>query len=293
LTCEIISDEMVDLFAMDKLRPSDEFVSHLNACPACRDRLEEAREWAAEIRKLRGGTPRQPVSACQFAASFRLSPIRPGSWDSCQYRGESYSQRGFCMFSGLSGSQPQPSAGDRIVVHLNAKLRSMDRGDHFEAPLDAALRTTGRGAVSGAGTRVEESGEINSCDIELLVRGSSDEVLQFIVVTLEDLGAPKGSMLIVVDSGVDLPLGKTEGIAVYLNGTDLPAEIYETCDSNFISSEFSRLLGTQGRVLSYWQGPTETAFYMYGPSSASIRACLERFLAAYPLCQKCRITQIA
>jgi len=185
------------------------------------------------------------------------------------------------------------SAQQIVIVHLNAKLRPMDRGEHFEDPLDTALRMAGRGEVSGDGTRLEKSGEIESCNIEVLVPESSEDVVHFIVATLEDLGAPKGSKLTVADSGSLRPFGKAEGIAVYLNGTDLPAETYKACDSDFVSSEFGRLLGTEGRVLSYWQGPAETAFYMYGPSSQSMRARLEGFLATYPLCQKCRITQIA
>jgi hypothetical protein len=198
------------------------------------------------------------------------------------------------MFGGLPGTTPQQSATSQtIVVHLNAKLRPMDRGEHFENPLDAVLRRTGRGKVTGGGTLQEKSGEIASCDIELLVTGASDESLQFIVVTLEELGSPKGSKPTVLASGVECALGKAEGIAVYLNGTDLPAEIYETCDSSFVSSEFDRLLGSEGRVLSYWQGPRETAFYIYGRSSADMRARLDGFLATHPLCQKCRIIQVA
>ena len=178
-----------------------------------------------------------------------------------------------------------------VIAQINAKLRPMDRGEHFEDPLDTALREAGRGEVSGGGSMLEKSGEISFCDIEISVPEETEEVLNFIAATLEDLGAPKGSKLTVGTS--ERPLGRAEGIAVYLNGTDLPEDIYTSCDLNFVFSEFARLLGKEGRVLSYWQGGTETALYMYGPSFDEMKTRLEGFLASYPLCQKCRVAQIA
>lgn len=82
-------------------------------------------------------------------------------------------------------------------------------------------------------------------------------------------------------------------MAVYLNGSELPDEVYTNCDSNFVYSEFERLLDGTGRVLSYWQGQTETAFYMYGQSFQEMRRLLAEFMATYPLCAKARVEQIA
>ena len=100
-------------------------------------------------------------------------------------------------------------------------------------------------------------------------------------------------MLRVDTSGAQHALGKAEGLAVYLNGTDLPAETYKSCDSNFVYSEFDRRLAGEGRVLSHWQGPTETALYMYGGSFAAMKQRIEPFIASYPLCERCRIAQVA
>jgi hypothetical protein len=93
--------------------------------------------------------------------------------------------------------------------------------------------------------------------------------------------------------GEELPFGINEGLAVYLNGTDLPDEVYAECDSNFVYSEFNRLLGPAGKVHSHWQGPTETALYMYGPSFEAMKSRLANFLDSYPLCQRARVVQIA
>ena len=45
---------------------------------------------------------------------------------------------------------------------------------------------------------------------------------------------------------------------------DLPDETYRDCDVDVVYSEFNRLLTGIGSVHSHWQGPTETALYVYG-----------------------------
>lgn len=198
------------------------------------------------------------------------------------------------MLGRLFGKKaPIAPKGEMVIVQLNARLQPMHRGEFFEDPLDAVLKKLRRGEVSGGGTRMSETGEIEHCDIELTLPDTSPEALQSVVSALQDLGAPKGSKLRVAESGTDIDFGRTEGLAVYLNGTDLPDETYDTCDSDFVYGEFDRLLQGEGRVLSYWQGPTETAFYMYGGAFERMRARLADFLATYPLCQKCRVVQVA
>ncbi|MBN3492959.1 hypothetical protein [Vibrio neptunius] len=84
-----------------------------------------------------------------------------------------------------------------------------------------------------------------------------------------------------------------EGLAIYLNGTDLDPEVYANSDSNYVYSELDRLTYDYGKVYSYWQGPKETAFYLYGTSFAQMKLQISELVTSYPLCQKCRIEQIA
>lgn len=196
------------------------------------------------------------------------------------------------MFKNIFGKKPS-SKTEMVTLQLNAKLQPMHRGEFFEDPLDDKLKAESLGEVSGGGTMLEESGEIQYCDIELSLAETTDEAIGKLVAALESLGAPKGSKLRVVSSSAERSLGKAEGIAVYLNGTDLPVTTYESCDSNFVYSELERLLEGKGRVLSYWQGPTETAFYMYGDSFKEMNESIAGFLASYPLCEKCRVVQVA
>jgi hypothetical protein len=180
-----------------------------------------------------------------------------------------------------------------ITAQLNARLMPLDRGAIFEDPLDQALQDLGIGRVDGGGTMQNKSGEIDFCDIALETRDLSDPTLTKIVEVLESLGAPKGSKLQFGDPKSEIKFGYYEGLAVYLNGADLPDEVYKTSDVNFVYSEFNRLTDGKGRIFSHWAGPTETALYLYGPSFADMQEAIAAFLSTYPLCQRCRVVQIA
>lgn len=180
-----------------------------------------------------------------------------------------------------------------LVVTLNARLRPMDRSEIFEDPLDASLQEAGLGEVSGGGTQVAKNGEVTSCDVEISVNGDLQTAIDHILERLGKQGAPKGSKLRVCDTGAETPLGWTEGLALYLNGTDLPDEVYGSCDVNVVVREIESLLEGKGFLLSYWEGPTETALYFYGPSFEYMQARMQGFLASYPLCAQSRVEQIA
>jgi len=179
-----------------------------------------------------------------------------------------------------------------IVARLNDRAQPMDRGELYEDPLFDALDEAGLGEVSGGGTLMAKNGEIEYCEIEIMANDASAATTKKIIATLEKLGAPKGSKLM-IEGQKDTPFGKTEGLAVYLNGTDLPDKVYQECDSNHVYTEFNRLLGKEGKIHSHWQGPTETALYMYGKSFKTMKERLAKFIATYPLCAKARLVKIA
>jgi hypothetical protein len=45
-------------------------------------------------------------------------------------------------------------------------------------------------------------------------------------------------------------------------------------------------------VVSHWDGPRETALYLYGRSAETMLARIRSFLDTYPLCQKAWIVTI-
>ena len=65
------------------------------------------------------------------------------------------------------------------------------------------------------------------------------------------------------------------------------------CDVNEVYDEINRRLGDRGTIQGYWQGPTETALYLYGHSAEEMRDLISGYMAEYPLCQRARVVRIA
>jgi hypothetical protein len=186
-----------------------------------------------------------------------------------------------------------PAVGETVIARLNLRARPVDRGQAFEDPLDEILQAAGTGRVTGGGTTLGEEGEIEFCDLEITLSEATGAVLGALRAALEGLGAPKGSKLIWNDGANELAFGTCEGLAVYLNGTDLPDRVYEECDLDLVYEELGKLAGGEGRIVSYWQGPTETALYLYGQSADAILARIRPFLDSYPLSQQARTVKLA
>ncbi|MDA0117493.1 hypothetical protein [Vibrio sp. T11.5] len=190
------------------------------------------------------------------------------------------------------GSRPEPEP-EYIVATINARIQPMHRAEIYEDPLDEILSKNSIGEVSGGGTLQSQSGEIEHCDVVIQVNNSSRETVEVIRSSLENIGIPKGSKLKIETTNSEREFGTLEGLAIYLNGTDLDPEVYANSDSNYVYSELDRLTYGHGKVYSYWQGPKETAFYLYGTSFAQMKLQISELVTSYPLCQKCRIEQIA
>jgi hypothetical protein len=179
-------------------------------------------------------------------------------------------------------------------ARLNARLRPLDRGDRYEDPLQEALQKNGWAAVSGGGTMQGENGEIVYCgvDIDLF---DVDKAVPFICECLARHGAPRGSILQYQANGeaCEVPFGFLQGLAVYLNGTDLPAEVYRNCDVNHVYGEINRLLGSRGGIQSHWQGRSETALYLYGYAVDEMQGLIQPLMSTYPLCARARYATVA
>lgn len=180
-----------------------------------------------------------------------------------------------------------------VVVTLNARLEPVDRGD-IEDAFDSAMAKHGHGArVVGGGTMLAPNGEISQCDIEIELDDPSDAMIKLVIGTLNAMLAPKGSRMMIPEGNRVIEFGSLEGLALYLNGTELPDAVYRDCSANHVFEECQRLLEGVGHVSSSWQGASETALYMYGPDFTAMRQRIEPFVGSYPLCEKARIEQIA
>jgi hypothetical protein len=194
------------------------------------------------------------------------------------------------MFSKLFGKKKEP---EYIVVNVNARVQPLHRGEIYEDPLDKIIQEMDIGTVTGGGTLLSKSGEIENCDIEIEVHSSCQDTIDKLKKAIVQIGIPKGSTINIEKTGEKIEVGNKEGLAIYLNGSDLEPEVYESSDINFVIEEVTKLINGLGSIESHWEGSTETALYLYGNSFDELSKSIGDFIADYPLCQKCRVVQIA
>ena len=193
------------------------------------------------------------------------------------------------MLSSIFGSKKE----EYIVIKLNGKLRPMHRHQLYEDPLQDYLVRNGIGSIEGGGTFQSQTGEVESCDIEVLLSQPSKKAIPSIQAARKRLGLPKGSLLKIESTEQEIPIGNKEGLALYINGSELSPDTYQNCDINVVIETIDSGFKGTGRYESFWEGPSETALYFYGNSFLEMKESMKDFLSEYPLCHKCRITQSA
>ena len=114
---------------------------------------------------------------------------------------------------------------------------------------------------------------------------------EIIADKIEDIGVPKGSFILGKD--INIPVGTIEGLALYINGVELPEEVYQNCNIGVVIDTITTLLDSSGSCYSYWDGAVYTALYFYGDSFDGMKEKIQDFLNEYPLCQKCWVERIA
>ena len=173
-----------------------------------------------------------------------------------------------------------------LVARLYEHIEPLDRGTRYEDPLDAALRQRGLGEVTGGGSQLTETGEIEFADIEMQV-GNMDDALPVIVASLEESGAPIAAELI-GDAGVVRRFGRQQCLAVYLDGATLPDEVYAELDFDAVIDQLTTAAG-EGSFHGFWQGPEETGLFFFGADAEAMFARVEPVLRALPIGQNARV----
>jgi hypothetical protein len=199
-------------------------------------------------------------------------------------------------FFGCGRSSSPAPKDNRIsaTAEFNHKIGPIDRGERYEDPLEEALSAHGYGETDGGGTMLSKEREVVYIDVHMFL-SSPDTSIPFVTKFLEDRGAPKGSKLKIFqdDNGIrEIPFGRREGFAIYLDGINLPAEIYAQCDINVVVGEIDKRLKGHGEIEAHWQGPTETALYVYGDANAVMKPLIDDFIASHPLCKGARIVDL-
>jgi hypothetical protein len=192
---------------------------------------------------------------------------------------------------GLFKQKPDPRPA--VTLHLAARLQPVHRGEVFEDPLDAWLREHGLGDICGGGSEFLPEHGVLSCDIELRLNDAGEAALAKLAERVRSLGAPAGSKLIVHASGREIAAGANQGLAVHLNGAELPDSVYESCSLEDAIEVLSAALAHRGKFMSFHHGERETSLYFYGASYADMREALAPAVASYPLCHGARLERIA
>ena len=172
-----------------------------------------------------------------------------------------------------------------LTLNLDARLEPKER-----FYLEDALQENDAGEVTGGGSVLKEDMEIVRCAVDI-VFDQDEKSLEWLTALINSMGIPKGSLIEGVDPPVEV--GTLEGLAVYLNGVDLPEEVYKKCDVNYVIERLSEAVKPIGAMYSSRRLSEYTALYFYGTSCSAMREKMEEFISTYPLCQKCRIEQIA
>lgn len=175
-----------------------------------------------------------------------------------------------------------------ITLELNARLQPLHRGEIFEDMFEEMFERFGIGEITGAGTFQMATGEVEKCDISMAV--FKNKLNPFISLLKRIDIIPTGSKLII--NGEETPIGTAQGMAIYLNGTDLDEEVYKNNDINQLIQQLDNALDNIAQRLSHWEGPAETALYYYGKDYIKMKKAILPVLKKHPLGQKSRSIKI-
>lgn len=175
-----------------------------------------------------------------------------------------------------------------VLARMYEHIEPIDRGDRYEDPLQATLEKMGIGRITGGGSQLDELGGITFADVEIEL-ANLDEALRIVADALEAAGAPQGSELIQAsDNRVLREFGKLQCLAIYLDGTSLPDEVYADLDFEAVVEAIGAAAGDDS-YRGFWQGPEETGLFLFGPDAEAMFARVEPVLRRLPIGQNARV----
>ena len=82
---------------------------------------------------------------------------------------------------------------------------------------------------------------------------------------------------------------RLDRIASYLNGTDLPLEVYASSDPNELIGLLATAWAQRAASSPTGKARARRALYLYGRSAPRMRELIEGVLASHPLAQRSRL----
>jgi hypothetical protein len=179
-----------------------------------------------------------------------------------------------------------------VLARITEQVEPIERGDRYEDPLDAFLSEHKLGQVTGGGSQLSETGEIEFADIEIELV-NLDDALIMVVKKLEAMGAPFGSSIQFAseDGRAPLAFGTYEQLTIYLDAVGLPDDVYDALDFDELSGELSARVerDASGQARSVWTGDTETALHLAGPSADALEHVVRAMWKTTPVFQNARL----
>jgi hypothetical protein len=175
-----------------------------------------------------------------------------------------------------------------VIARLYEHIGPIDRGERYEDPLRAVLESRSLGQVTGGGSQLNELGGIEFADLEIEL-ADLDGAVRVVTETLEQAGAPHGAELIdAADGRVLTEFGLQQCLAIFLDGTSLPKEVYADLDFDAVVLEIASAAGDES-FRGAWQGPDETGLFYFGPDAEAMFGRVEPVLGRLPIGQNARV----
>jgi hypothetical protein len=175
-----------------------------------------------------------------------------------------------------------------VIARFHEHIEPIDRGERYEDRLQAVLDETNVGRVTGGGSQLNELGGIDYADVEIELQNLEDAV-RIVSEALKKSGAPQGSELIhATDDRVLRQFGTNQCLAIYLDGTSLPDDVYAELDFDAVVSEIGAAAGPDS-YHGCWQGPEETGIFFFGSDADDMFARVEPVLRRLPIGQNARV----
>jgi hypothetical protein len=175
-----------------------------------------------------------------------------------------------------------------VLARMYEHIEPIDRGGRYEDPLQEALEAKNLGRVTGGGSQLNELGAIEHADVEIEL-ADLDDAAALAVAALERAGAPQGSELIdLSNSRVLRQFGTQQCLAVFLDGTTLPEEVYRDLDFDAVVTEIGEAAGLDS-FRGFWQGNEETGLFYFGANADEMFARVEPVLRKLPIGQNARV----
>lgn len=176
-----------------------------------------------------------------------------------------------------------------ILARFYEHIEPLDRGDRYEDPLQAVLENTKIGRVTGGGSQLNELGGIEFADVEIELANLDEATLRTVADALEQAGAPQGSELIAAaEDRILRQFGTLQCLAIFLDGTSLPDEVYADLDFDAVVSEIGAAAG-EDSFRGFWQGPEETGVFFFGRDAEAMFTRVEPVLRRLPIGQNARV----